>query len=129
MFNIVEKFISPITDLIGKAIPDKDKAMEVTAELNKLGSQLESQVVDAQTKVMVAELQQDDLYTKRARPSVIYIGLGALVLNHILLPWITFAFGADVPEIVLPEAFWYAWGGVVGTYAYSRGKEKIKKLL
>ena len=80
--------------------------------------------LDAQREITVAELRQDDEYTKRARPSVVYMGLGAMAVNYVLLPWAARIWGADLPPIELPEAFWIAWGGVTGVYAIGRTAEK-----
>jgi len=128
MISILKDLVNPVTKLIGKAIPDKDKAMEITAELNKLGGQLEEKLVDAKTKVMVAELQQGSKYVKYARPTIIYVGLIAMVINSLILPWITFAFGTELPKIDMPSEFYYAWAGVAGVYSYGRSQEKIKGL-
>lgn len=91
--------------------------------------------IEAKQAIMVAELQQADLYTKRARPSIIYVGLGAIVANSVLLPWGTFiaaaAFGKtlSLPSIELPGEFYYAWAGVCGAYVLGRTSEKTGNAL
>jgi len=77
---------------------------------------------------MIAELNQSDKYTKRARPTVVYFGLvfifleilgvRIILLNH---------FGAadlvsDSTSVL--QFFFTAWGGVVGVYAAGRSMEK-----
>jgi len=76
---------------------------------------------------MIAELNQSDNYTKRARPTVLYAGLLIMFINNVLLPWIAyFKTGlADIPTINLPSEFWIAWGGVASVYAFGRTKEKL----
>lgn len=81
----------------------------------------------AKERILVAELQQGDAYTKRARPTVVYAGLVAIFLNHVIAPWSAYIWGVGVPEIELPKEFWWAWGGVVGTWTLSRTAEKLGK--
>jgi hypothetical protein len=83
-----------------------------------------------QKEVIVAELNQGDLFTKRARPSIIYFGLAVIGLNHVILPWAAwmivniFSKTVELPIIELPAEFWYTWGGVCSVYVWGRTKEK-----
>ncbi len=78
--------------------------------------------------VVEAEMKSGDTYTKRARPTVVYFGLAVIFLNHVLLPWGAYWFppaeGAEMPNIQLPEEFWWAWSGVVGLWVVGRSAEK-----
>ncbi len=78
----------------------------------------------AQERILIAELQQDDNYTKRARPTVVYFGLGVIGFNFCLIPTLAWLLGTAPPAMNLPDEFWYAWGGVTGLYAYARSGEK-----
>lgn len=76
--------------------------------------------LEAKERILVAELQQDDNYTKRARPTIVYSGLiiamGSAVARLA---------GSDVdPATLVPPEFWYAWGGVTGTWVVGRTMEK-----
>jgi len=133
MLEWVKALVTPITDLIDDLFTsdeERDEAkrrlMLVELEMQIKAQEIEAKIVEAKKDVMVAELQQGDNYTKRARPTVVYAGLVALFLNHILLPWVTFFTGKVLPTIELPTEFWFAWGGVVGVYAFTRGQEKIQ---
>lgn len=88
----------------------------VQAELQVTEATLR-QVLDAQTRIVLAELAQEDKYTKRMRPTIGYAGL-VLMLAMVALK--TFK-GID---LVVPAEFWYAWMGVTGTYALGRSLEK-----
>ncbi len=81
----------------------------------------------AQERILVAELQQDDTFTKRARPAVVYVGLGVIVFNYCLAPTLAWAVGAVPPTFNLPDEFWYAWGGILGLYNIGRSFEKREK--
>ncbi len=96
----------------------------------------------AKAQVMVAELQQEDLYSKRARPSIIYAGLVFVGINYVLAPLLARlsaflrSFGqltaeqaaalaqASAPLADLPEGFWWAWAGVAGVYVLTRSADK-----
>lgn len=80
--------------------------------------------MEAKERVLVAELTQGDDYTKRARPTVVYAGLIIIVINHIILPWVSFYMGYKIPEIEIPEIFWVGWSGIVMTWSIGRTVEK-----
>ena len=81
----------------------------------------------AQERILVAELQQDDKFTKRARPAVVYVGLGVIVCNFCVAPIMAWALGEAPPAFNLPDEFWYAWGGILGVYSFGRSMEKRER--
>lgn len=81
--------------------------------------------MDAKQKVLVAELTHGDNFTRRARPTVVYGGLVAIFLNYVIGPWAAYLYGTELPEIELPEYFWWAWGGIVSTWTIGRSWEKV----
>lgn len=82
------------------------------------------QEMQSKERVLVAELAQGDSYTKRARPTVVYAGLLLLAVNHVVLPWIAHFTGEVIPEILIPTAFWTAWGGICMTWVIGRTAER-----
>jgi len=91
----------------------------------------ENAVLDTQKAVMSAEMAQGDVYTKRARPTIVYFGLLAIGLVHVLFPIIAcllqIIHGSttiNLPEITLPEQFWYTWGGVCSIWIIGRTAER-----
>lgn len=132
VFDFLGSAIKPVTDLIDNlSTSDEEKAelknklLEIENSYKAKVLEYESKVVESQKEIMVAELQQGDLYTKRARPTVLYAGLIILLVNHVLLPWLSYFRGMIVPSIDLPSEFWLAWGGVAGIYAFGRSREKL----
>jgi len=83
--------------------------------------------VAAKERIMVAELQQSDAYTKRARPSIVYawIGQGLLVTA---LTFVVIFMRVTVPDVGVLGQLMIAWmgggAGVVATYTITRGVEK-----
>lgn len=107
----------------------------VQGTMDKLLQSINS-VLAAKERVLVAELEQGDRFTKRARPSVVYVGLAFIGVNYVLFPclaWILALIAGiwnvqlpELPSLALPGHFWAAWGGVCGTYAIGRSVEKAK---
>lgn len=85
--------------------------------------------MDARSKIIIAEMQQGDKFTKRARPSLIYFGLFIIFWNYCLVPSSFILFGSspanELQLFELPIEFWAAWGGVVGIWSGGRTLERI----
>lgn len=85
---------------------------------------LQQQQDQTKSEVIKAELEQNDLFTKRARPMVVYAGLVFIFLNYVLFPAIAHLANREPPTLTLPEDFWWAWGGIVATWSIGRSFEK-----
>lgn len=134
IFDFIGGLIKPAFDLIDNLSTSdeerlvlKNKLMEIQNKANEKLLEYESKVVEAKSNVVVAELKQDDKYTKRARPTVLYSGIAILLINHVVLPWYAYFSGMQIPQINLPDMFWMAWGGIASVYAFGRTKEKLNK--
>lgn len=118
--NVVDEF-----NLSGEEKQDFVARMETL--LQKRDSEIEQTVrteLNSKMQIIVAELNQSDSYTKRARPSVIYFGLFAIFWNYMLVPTVQSLMGVDVNPFALPTEFWIAWGGITSTYVIGRSAEK-----
>lgn len=93
-------------------------------ELQVRGMKMEAATIDAQKSIIVAEMQQSDAYTKRARPTIVYAGLLAIFLAHIIMPYISHFTRNTVPNISLPTDFWYVWGAVCSVWFVGRTLER-----
>jgi len=125
---------------VGKVIDSlhtsQEEKSQVKIQLEKLLQERDSEIeatiraeMQAKERIIVSEMNQGDSYTKRARPSIVYVGLGMMLGNFCLIPLIASvsnAFGHQV-EIAIhnfPEEFWWAWSGVVATWTIGRSAEK-----
>ena len=140
VLGIVEGVAAVAGKILDRIAPEKMKDAERAAavlEISKMIDERDNTLVTAQRDIIVAELEQGDTFTKRARPMVVYVGLGAIVFNHALVPfinrcveWYVLSQGGDLTVFAmlttmnLPDTFWYAWRGVVGVYAVGRTAEK-----
>jgi len=121
--NLVNRFWPPSateTEKIG-----------ATVQIQQMLESRESAVLDAQKAIITAEMNQSDNYTKRARPTIVYFGLVAIGLVHVLLPvmaWLVLSTTgkplSNMPAIALPSEFWVTWGGVCGVWIIGRSAEK-----
>ena len=121
--DIMNKFFPNVMD-------EKEKAV-IQVKLTEAIETREASVVSSQKDIMVAEMNQSDNFTKRARPAIVYFGLVAIGLNHVILPWVAWFMveildkATKLPTIGLPEEFWYTWGGVCSIWIWGRSKEKM----
>jgi len=121
--NLVNRFWPPSASEAEK--------IGATVQIQQMLESRESAVLDAQKAIITAEMQQADNYTKRARPTIVYFGLVAIGLVHVLLPvlaWLVLSLTgkplSNMPAIALPSEFWLTWGGVCGVWIIGRSAEK-----
>lgn len=93
-------------------------------QLQEMLQSRENAMVEAQKSIMVAEMAQQDAFTKRARPTLVYAGLFFIFLVHVFFPIAAFFLGKPMPGLALPEDFWWVWGGVCGVWILGRSAEK-----
>lgn len=123
--------VSAIGDTVKKFVTtDKDR-MQLQMELEKILQQRDSEIeqtirteLEAKERIMIAELEHGDTYTKRARPTVVYVGLAAIIFNYCAVPLIQTLASVNVAPFELPTEFWAAWGGIVATWSIGRSAEK-----
>ena len=127
----VTNFAKGIMDRFWPAKMDEGEKAATQLKLVEALEAREASVISSQKDIIVAEMNQGDTFTKRARPSIVYFGLAAIGLNHVVLPWVAWfaveIFGkeATLPSIELPTEFWYTWGGVCSIWIWGRSKEKM----
>lgn len=115
--GIMDRFIPP------QASEAERAAIQV--QLQEMIDKRESIVLDVQKSVMVAEMAQEDPFTKRARPMVVYAGLCFIFLIHVVLPMISFCISRPMPGLSLPDYFWQVWGGICSVWMIGRSAEKL----
>ena len=114
--GIMDKFWPPAAD--------PNEKLKAQVALQQAMEVRESAILDAQKNIIVAEMNQGDSYTKRARPTIVYAGLAFIFLVHVFLPILAFFKSTPVPTLSLPTEFWWAWTGVCGIWVVGRSFEK-----
>ena len=97
---MIDKFFKPISDLIGKAIPDKTKRME-------LESSIKSQMIDlqkSQNEINLEQAKHPSIFVSGARPAILWVACLGLMWSFFLAPimnWLVWTFSIDIvpPEI------------------------------
>jgi len=116
------KGIGSVVDNLHTSKEEKNAAKLALEELaRKSESDLELTLraeLGAKERILVAELQQGDAYTKRARPTIVYTGLAIAVFNAVVP-----LFGVS-ETVNAPVEFWYGWAAVVSIYSIGRTREK-----
>lgn len=135
--------LNGVSNIIGKfkMSPNEKESFKLQLEslLQKRDQEIEEtyrQEVQAKSEIIKAELSQGDNYTKRARPTVVYMGLffilleifgvRHLVLSNIYLDPIMLK-AMIVQSDSIFNSFLLTWGGVVGVYGIGRSFEKTGK--
>ena len=127
--TIVEQ-VGGIVDRFHLSSEEKQKfKLELEALLQRREPELERTLrseMQAKERILVAELTQGDSYTKRARPTVVYVGLGFIFFNYCLVPVLSHIFGDQTTtlQLELPPGFWAGWSGIVATWSVGRTLEK-----
>ena len=124
--DVAEKIIGSAKGILDEVITTEDERNLAQIELQKVIQENMAELektqraeLEAKQKIIVAEMQQGDNYTKRARPTVVYVGLAMIAVNYVLMPIL------GRPAIPLPAEFWMAWGGVVSVWSIGRSAEKV----
>ena len=129
--------------MMDRFFPKKATEEEKLAAVTGLAEMIEdrdTKTVEGQRDIIVAEMVQGDNYTKRARPTLVYVGLAAMVVNNIVLPFVIdmimifYALNhftieqlkklSEVGEYNMPAEFWIAWGGAVSIWSIGRSAER-----
>ena len=130
MLQSLLPLIPTIASLLEKYGVIGDTKEQLEKEIQKVVLEKEKtlqQEIKEKTSIIKSELTSDT-FTRWARPSVVYVGLATIVYNYSIFPTLAAASDNVVAfPLELPEAFWWAWSGVVGTWAISRGIEKVKR--
>lgn len=121
-----DKIIGSVKDFAVAHTGKKELALELEKLVNDQFLAMEQSVqteLQAKERIIVAEMNQGDNYTRRARPTVVYFGLAAIAFDQ-LVRYIAHFTDNPIPLTMLPTEFWAAWGGVVSVWVLGRSAEK-----
>ena len=86
--SILAALIEPITGLISKFIPDKDKAAALAHDLATMADNHHHDAMMAQLEVNKAEAQSGSLFIGGWRPAVGWVCVLGMAINFIVVPFV-----------------------------------------
>lgn len=121
--TLIPAILSTLGPLLNKIIPDPQQQAQIQLELTKALMDKDSAVLGAMKDVMVSDSQQDDKYTKRARPTVVYWSLTLVTFITMMA-----SFGKAGPIVAalqtVPSDLYNMMMVGIGAFGLSRGVEK-----
>lgn len=123
--------LKPAIEQVAKHyLPDPLKQQELAIELERVLAGTMQTQYEAMAKVMVADAQTEDKFTRRARPATVYWAL-AMITAIFGLSLVSVGEAQRVVEVlgIIPEGFWTLCTVGVGVFGISRGIEKSAKIL
>lgn len=126
IIDIVKGAISPVTDIINKAVKDKDLAKKLDHEIRS--TLIESFMTEMSNKkdVLVAEISSDSWLASSWRPILMLSFTAIIVNNYILAPYLGAMFDFGI-SLDIPPDMWDLLKIGVGGYIVGRSGEKITK--
>lgn len=102
MINLLGAFVGPVTDIISKAVPDKDKAAALAHEISTMAENHAQQIALAQIEVNKTEAASAGIYKGGWRPFLGWTCGVAFAYHFVLQPFLTFGFsymGLTAPDL------------------------------
>ena len=136
MGKLADIFGGNIADGVAKIISlfklDPNVAAQHAEELAKIQADLVAKQMDAATAevqaardTIVAEAQSGDSYTRRARPSFMYLVEFILAFNFIILPLIQMLSHQALSPMALPSPLLWLFGSAILGYTGARSWDKF----
>ncbi len=122
----------PVFSIIDKLIPDPDLKLKLKTEIEKAAQDAQSDIVNAQRDVLLAEYEVESWLTRSWRPCLMFLAMFVLLIYGIILPLVNLFFNEPIGFIPLweevPDGVWelLKWG--VAGYVGGRSMEKIARV-
>ena len=128
---IASLLIGPIADLLGKIIPDKDKAAALAAEIATLAEKQAHEQIIAQLQVNLAEASNPSLFVSGWRPFIGWTCGAAMGFNYVVLPILSSAelIGSIQPldlDVMMPVLLGMLGLGGMRSYEKRNGVARVK---
>lgn len=124
--KIVEAVLGPLFSVIDKAVPDKDQAAKLKAEMQLALLNASSEETKQATSVLLAEIGGESWLQRNWRPILMLSIVSIVVNNYILYPYLAL-FGLPAVVLDLPNELFNLMTVGVGGYVLGRSGEKIMK--
>jgi len=123
---VAPALISAISNVVDKAVPDKDLNVKLKHELEQQLIPAVTEQMNAARDVIVAEAKSEHPLTAQWRPITMLTFTAIVANNYILYPYLSL-FWPEAPVLELPQQMWQLLTVGVGGYIGGRSLEKFAK--
>lgn len=125
-FPFIGQIVETVGGIVSKFVKDKDLAAKLSAELQTGILKYETDLVQAQASIVLAEAQGQSFIQRNWRPILMLTIVAIIANNYLLFPYVQL-FGGDAVLLELPESLWNLMQIGVGGYVVGRSAEKAVK--
>ncbi|WP_353979405.1 3TM-type holin [Salinicola endophyticus] len=115
--------ISPVLDIVDKAVTDKDEAARLKAELTRQLITERSKSLDARMQVVMAEANGESWLQRNWRPLLMLVIVAIVANNYLVAPYLGAMFGVGL-TLPLPQSLWDLMTLGVGGYIAGQTAER-----
>lgn len=131
MLSLISGLLKPVFGIIDKAIPDKSLRDQLKHDIQSQLLNNETALAKAASTIIVAEAQGESWMQRNWRPSLMFLIMGLLVFNGVMVPLVEVFFAVDLPILeawkAIPSQMWTLLQIGLGGYIVGRSGEKIAK--
>ena len=117
---LVQLIATPVLSIIDKFVPDKDQANQLKVQIQSELINLDTKILESQTKAIVAEAQGESWMQRNWRPLVMLTFAGLIVAH-----WLGYT-PENLPEVQVMALLDIVKIGL-GGYVFGRSAEKVAK--
>lgn len=115
--------ISPVLDIVDKAVTDKDQAAQIKAAITKELITERSKSLDARMQVVLAEANGESWLQRNWRPLLMLVIVAIVGNNYLVAPYLGAMFGVGL-TLPLPQSLWDLMTLGVGGYIAGQTAER-----
>jgi len=127
--SILSSLIGPVTGLLDKVIPDKDKKAQLAFELATMAEKHAQELTKAQLEINKTEAAHKSLFVAGWRPAVAWVCVGGFTINFMISP-LASPFGIVIPQAdtatMMPVLLGLLGLGTMRTYEKKNGVSREK---
>jgi hypothetical protein len=125
---IIGDVVKGVVGIIDKAVPDKDLAEQLKAQVTQQMMTLDYSAfeteINRRAEIITAEATGESWLQRNWRPLLMLVTISIVANNYIIYPYLTL-FGVPSMALELPDKLWNLLTLGVGGYVVGRSAEKV----
>lgn len=123
---ILPAIIGLVSNVVDKAVPDKDMAEKLKAEITLEAMKANNAELEGAVKIITAEAQGQSVLQRTWRPALMVLFGIIIANNYIIYPYLRIFF-PEAPVMDIPPDMWTLLHIGIGGYIFSRTGEQMLK--